>query len=366
MLKIILMSIASYGLSSLAIFGVVQASVVDGLYEARVEISDQLNRSRKKAETAAFKKVLVKVTGTKSVLKNPLVTQEFNKAANYLRSYSYDNDQNVLYYSAEFDRQRIERLITQNGFPLWDSRRPDTIIWLAQQQSDNAERQILSETNNIETSDIILNTAKDRGINVSLPLVDLTDMQALSIYDVWGGFSNVIKVASERYGTDYILSARVYFLTVENSIAVSQVAPLKNNSWIADWTLQNNSQIESGKLVAATQLNLTSNLIDLLADKLAIKYAIDTQLETPEIFSITVTNVNSLTQYAHLIDFLSSLSVVKRVSLTNQTGSFATFQLNLLGGLDDLNNALRLDDKIQPTLDDFGQPTEDSHYIWMQ
>lgn len=344
--------------------GTVRASIVAGLYEAKVTIPDQLQRSRKNAEKQAFKKVLVKATGSKSVLKNALITEEIKKASNYLLSYSYETDENALYYSAKFDQQNVERLITQNGFPLWDRRRPDTIIWLAYQPSDEQQRYLVSETTDFSVTDSIKETADDRGINISLPLVDLTDLQALTLYDVWAGFSATIKQASERYGTDYVLSARLYYLPQGSEASTSQSSPLNSDRWVADWTFQNNNSIESGKLIAKTDVAISSQLIDLAADMLASKYAINTQNALGNKVQLTLINVDSLTRYSNVVDLLDSLSVVSRVTLLTQQGSFATFELELLGDPDDLTNALSLDDKINPTLSDFGQPTEDNHYIW--
>jgi hypothetical protein len=344
--------------------GQVQASIVSGLYEAKVMIPDQLQRSRKKAETEAFKKVLVKVTGSKSVLKNALIIEEINKASIYLLSYSYETDENSLFYSAKFDQQNVERLITQNGFPLWDRRRPDTIAWLAIQPMNESKRYLASESESSLITDSLFVAADDRGINISLPIVDLTDLQALSVNDVWAGFSATIKQASERYGTDYVLSARVYYLPVGDKTTVPQITPLDSDSWVADWTFQNSNSIESGKLIAKTDVALSTQLIDLAADILATKYAINTQNSLGNRAQLTLTNVDTLTRYNNIVDILGSLSVVSRVTLLTQQGSFATFELELLGDADDLANALSLDEKIKPTLSEFGQPTEDNHYIW--
>lgn len=348
----------------LAPLGLSHASIVSGLFEAKVMIPDQLQRSRKKAETQAFKKVLVKVTGSKSILRNALIIAETKKASNYLLSYSYETDDDVLYYAAKFDQQNVERLITQNGFPLWDSRRPDTIVWLAFQPNDEEQRYLVSESANLAITDSMKIAADDRGINISLPLVDLTDLQALSLYDVWAGFSATIKQASERYGTDYVLSARIYYLSLNGEAPVAQVSPLSSDSWVADWTLQNSNSIESGKLTAKTDVELSAQLIDLAADVLATKYAINTQNALGNTVQLTLTNINSLTRYNKVVDLLGSLSVVSRVTLLTQQGTFATFELELLGDADDLANALSLDEKIKPTLTDFGLPTEDNHYIW--
>ena len=53
-------------------------------------------------------------------------------------------------------------------------------------------------------------TAKERGVPLSLPLMDLTDNVNISTYDVWGRFVEPLRKASTRYGVDNIIGARVY------------------------------------------------------------------------------------------------------------------------------------------------------------
>mgnify|MGYP002811202347 FL=1 len=60
------------------------------------------------------------------------------------------------------------------------------------------------------------------------------------------------------------------------------------------------------------------------------------------------------------------MSVVNHATLIMQQGPRATFELDLLGDVDDLSNALSLDNKIRPVVDDFGQPIAGLEFFWVK
>ena len=60
------------------------------------------------------------------------------------------------------------------------------------------------------------------------------------------------------------------------------------------------------------------------------------------------------------------MSVVNGATLIKQQGLRATFELDLLGDVEDLSNALSLDSKIRPVVDDFGQPIPGLEFFWVK
>lgn len=343
------------------------AAEMVGLYEASVEITDQSSRSQDKAKRQAFREVLVKVSGSKDLLRFPEIRQQITRADDYLLSYRYESDQNTLFYLAEFDPQRIEKVIRQNGFPIWGSRRPDTIIWLALQEQGVLKRSIISESSHFDLIKLANETAKSRGLAISFPILDLEDIQQIGVYDVWGGFIQSVATASERYGTDVVMSARIYFYDFDTSIESTDMAPLRAPSWVANWSLLDGAEIQTGNIVGDDPENLTVQLINQLADSLASKYAIiaKTPKQGEEKLKVTITNISDLSQYVKVRAFLASLSVVAKATLVVQDGNNATFELDMLGSDSDLRNALRLDDKIRPLTDDFGQDIQEHQYVWL-
>lgn len=346
-----------------------KAAVISDLYDAKIAVDDQSERTQNNAFGQALKQVLIKVRGNNDLLSNLKIKSAMTKATRFVRSYSYDKQGAQLYLVISFDPQRVEDVIRSAGFPVWDKRRPDSIIWLAIQPVDKSARQIVTQAEYLELYQQLSEKAGQRGIRVVFPLWDLDDIQTLSVYDIWGGFSTQITQASERYAVPSILSARLY-LNQPSDNAQSSVAMNKKLAvtWSADWTMIEGGGLLSGQVQGETPLVIANGLIDALADQLSLKYAIDLakidQADTK--VQIIVNNVDSLTYYSQVLKSLENMSVVNAATLIKQQGSRATFELDLLGDVDDLTNALNLDSNIRSVVDDFGQPILGLEFFWVK
>lgn len=334
------------------------AALIDDLYDAKIEVLDQSQINYKKALRQALQQVLVKVSGNRTLLDSSLISQNLSRAADYLRSYRYETLDGRLYLLINFAPQRIEKMIRVAGFPVWDKRRPDSIIWLAVEEPQSRQRRILSRETDIALFEALKISASERGIEIIEPLWDLNDRQQIGLYDIWGGFSQKINQASKRYDVEAVLSARLF----QGKVADNE----ESINWLADWRFSHNGELMSGQIAGSEQVLLLSTLVNVLADKLAAEYAVDLTGRDPNEAKaeISIMNVASLGSYVQVLKFLNSLSVVAKAALIVQQGEKATFQLDLLGDKEDLIRALNLDDKIKPVMDEFGQPRQELAFIW--
>jgi len=349
----------------------VEAEVIDDLYDAKIAVNDQSQRTQNKAFSLALQQVLIKVRGNSDLLSNQKITHAMTKVTPFIRSYSYEKQAAQLYLVISFDPQRVENLIRNAGFPVWDKRRPDTLIWLAIKSSDGSARQIATTSEYAEIYQQLSARAAQRGIRLMFPLWDLDDLQTLSVYDIWGGFSTQITKASERYAVPSVLSARIYLTDNQSSDATQNSVMSDEKSatkWSADWTMIEGGGLLAGQVQGDNPLDIADGLIDALADQLSEKYAIDlTQIDrTDSKIHIVVNNIDSLNYYSHALKSLENMSVVNEATLIKQQGSRATFELDLLGDVDDLTRALSLDNKIKPVVDDFGQPILGLEFFWVK
>lgn len=349
----------------------VKAAVIDDLYDAKIAVDDQSQREQNNAFSLALKQVLIKVRGNNDLLTNQKIRNAMTKVTPYVRSYSYEKLESQLYLVINFDPQRVENLIRKAGFPVWDKRRPDSLIWLAIKSSDGSDRQIATVNEYSEIYQQLSTRAAQRGILLMFPLWDLDDIQTLSVYDIWGGFSTQIFKASERYAVPSVLSARIY-LTDNQSSDVTQNSVMENEKsmtkWSSDWTIIEGGGLLAGQVQGDSPLSIAERLIDALADQLSLKYAIDlTQIDqTDSKVQIVVNNIDSLNYYSQALKSLENMSVVNEATLIKQQGTRATFELDLLGDVEDLTNALNLDSKIRPVVDDFGQPILGLEFFWVK
>lgn len=345
------------------------AAIVD-LYDVKIAVGDQSQQTQTDAFRLAFKKVLIKVRGNDDLLSDQKIKSAMTKATQFVRSYSYDVEGSQLYLVISFDPQRLENIIRNAGFPVWDKRRPDSIIWLAIQPYDVSSRQIARQIDYLEIYQQLSLRAAQRGINLLFPVWDLDDIQNLGVYDIWGGFSTQITLASERYDVPSILSARIY---PDEYSSDNTLGGVKTNSqplatWSADWTMIEGGSLLAGQVQGDSPLTIAEGLIDALADQLSLKYAIDlTKIDRAESkVQIIVNNIDSIIHYSDALNSLENMSVVNGATLIMQQGPRATFELDLLGDVEDLTNALNLDRKIRPVVDSFGQPISGLEFFWVK
>ncbi|MEP1445785.1 MAG: DUF2066 domain-containing protein [Paraglaciecola sp.] len=344
-----------------------KAAVIDDLYDAKIAVDNQSQLTQSKAFRLALEQVLLKVRGNSDLLSNAKIRNSLSKATRFVRSYSYEKSGSQLFLVISFDPQRVANVIRSSGFPVWDKRRPDTLVWLAIQSPDGSDRHIANSTHYPEFYQQLSTRAAQRGITLVYPLWDLDDIQTLSVYDIWGGFSSQIAKASERYVVPSVLSARIHGAISESpEDRVNTTKP--SVQWTADWTMIEGGGLLSGKVQQQSQIDIATALIDALADQLSSKYAVDlAQIDRSEAkVQIVVNNIDSLSYYKLALNSLENMSVVNEVTLIKQQGSRATFELDLLGDVGDLTNALSLDSKIRPVVDDFGQPIRGLEFFWVK
>ena len=346
------------------------AAVIDDLYDAQIAVADQSEQTQNKAFSLALQQVLIKVRGKDDLLTDQKIKKAITKATRFVRSYSYDIKGSQLYLRISFDPQRVESIVRGAGFPVWDRRRPDSLIWLAIQPSDDSARQTMGQVEYIEIYRQLSLRAEQRGITLMFPLWDLDDVQSLSVFDIWGGFIAQITQASERYAVPSVLSARIYVDNNSSDNAQTSVVLNKNSmpSWSADWTMIEGGGLLAGQVQGDSLLIIADGLIDELADQLSLKYAIDlTQVNRADTkVQIVINNIDSLIHYSQALNSLENMSVVNDVTLIKQQGPRATFELELLGDIKDLTNALNLDNKIKPVVDSFGQPISGLEFFWLK
>ncbi|WP_147291795.1 DUF2066 domain-containing protein [Alteromonas aestuariivivens] len=375
---------------------------------AKIPVADQSRESLSRASREALAQVVVKMSGKRDSVKNPVLSAAIRNPTKLLRSYQFEVIDQTLYLVADFDAESIESILRTEGFPIWDQRRPDGLLWLALEQ-DNGNRVILDEANSRELGQVITTTAEQRGVPVSMPLMDITDSQAISIYDVWGQFASSLTQASQRYGADFVLGARIYrndgLSSAEFSpsgsgepgdggneqedalyraLANERQAKLQGRAsfsdeeframnantgegdYALDWVLIGGDKVHVGTLYGESPVQLSENLLHEYADFLAGKFAIVPVDEPGEASSveISVANLDSLNRYVEALRYLNSLSVVDAAVLEQQSGSVGTFRLGLIGSFEDFATAVALENHLQPVTDGAGQRVEGKHYYW--
>ena len=342
----------------------VLAVEVSSLYQGKVEIENQSIANRRKAIKAALSVVMVKVGGTQKILAKPEVRKAINNYNLYLSQYQYETDeQGVLYLQAQFNESKVNKVFQSHNLPLWGSLRPQTLIWLVEE--DMLSRKVVSSMSSSQLPTVIQKSSQTRGLPVIMPLMDLEDSQNISLSDVWGKFYQPLSQASQRYDAESIVVMRLSnaslvsseeFQHNKNEQVVVNCGLLCRNGkdkiyYTLDWSFVNDKNSLSKQYTGVDKTFLIKEALDDITEQTYEKYALLTSEKQK--FTIEVANVNSIETYMEIFRFLDNLSNVRGVTLNEAEGIKRIFKLDIIGSEEAFLQALALNNELQQYIEPF-------------
>ncbi len=112
-----------------------------------------------------------------------------------------------------FARQEVEKLIQSGAITVWEGLADPMIVWLVKavstgENDDTNDVQIVSSSSPLDAvSEAIVKQGQKNKVNVIFPMLDLEDMQRMTIPDVMRGESSKIIEASTKYTKGVALDA---------------------------------------------------------------------------------------------------------------------------------------------------------------
>ena len=158
--------------------GMAHASSTVELGTGKVSVDNKSSRALSNGTRAALEQLLVKITGQQDISDYQTVDAIRRNANRYLRAYRFTEEQGELFLVAEFDRELIETELVKQGLPIWGSRRPDALLWLAIEDADG-ERRIVDDGNQSELARMTRRQAETRGVPLAPPPVELDDTRTI-------------------------------------------------------------------------------------------------------------------------------------------------------------------------------------------
>jgi len=351
---------------------------VKGLYQASIAITSQKSTDRSLALKKALAAVMLKVGGEQSVLNNKIIKKSLSNYGQYLTQYRYhyktrqvtdqQKHKKQLFLLASFDEKKINQLFQAANLPLWGSLRPQVLLWLVEEQG--LTRRIMSNTSSSNLPLMVNEFSTQRGLPIMMPLMDLIDTNQIKLSDVWGRFQEPIKDGSSRYLAEAIAVMRISNTSLvtrdnnkennkENMTASDCDLPCakdqpKEQSYVLDWRLLDwniakGQQQFSQKYQGNSPQKLLQQGLSDITELIYQRYALSTTSQND--FVIEVANIDSLSTYVDVFDFLNDLSSVKSVTLLSAKGSARRFNLQLLGSTDAFLASLKLNKQLKQFVD---------------
>lgn len=348
---------------------------VKNLYKAKVVVNAQTQLERKRALQQAMSAVVLKVGGQQALLSNTTFKKALRNVNRYVAKYHYQRNVEQIELLVTFDENKINQLFEQANAPVWGSLRPQILLWLVEEHglrrtivaSNNA---VSAETGSLANQNYNLPQSVEqfstlRGLPILMPLMDLTDVNAISTFDLWGRFAQQIQMASQRYNPESIIVVRLSNSSllpeekslepVEDCLLCQKEAQQYALDWsfIADAQGYNIDKIGAqifGEVSYGTDANaLLQQVLSQISDKIYQKYALNSGVD--QSYIIDVANIPSLQKFIEVEQFLEQLSSVKSVKLLNASGSNRRFELALKSSGQAFLASLKLNKQLEHFVD---------------
>jgi len=312
----------------------VNAQQFDNPYQGNVLT---VSFDEKELKEQALKQVLVKVSGNTDIDKLGETKLLLKNTQNLLSQYGYRKIQGAEYFSAVFDKRKINKALKDMQQPVWGDTRPVTLIWLINNNklvSDN----IIKQSNDASLSWSLQQTEIRRGISLQFPLMDLDDNLALSVSDVKGRFYDQVASASTRY-------SRQHFVTAE-------LQSTSSDKWRLKWQLVQSNNVSKqnitliNKQFVGGKSSITKQMVNAIADYYAGQYAILENQGEKFTQTLHINGIDSLAELAKLNSVLKSLFAIASYKIVALEAQQVSVEVKINGGLNSFKNALI----VQPNL----------------
>ncbi len=324
------------------------AAEVSELYSSKVEVSATNNAWLNQRK--ALSEVLVKISGNSAVLKNEVIKKALQRARDYIVKQGEVTLDGQKYFQAQFNKEKINQLLRTSHFGIWGKKRPQQVIWLV--VDENFQRSVRGEldTDYAPFIDAVKQHSHTRAVPMLFPLMDLDDDMMINSSDLWGQFTDPVAQASQRYGADNFVIAKIIKNRQDYQINWSLYGRNSKSQPYDIW-LNGNFQ---GQLE-----ELGYSLSEKVANFLGSRYSVKDSGSNEQLL-LTIDRVNSVSSYARLMKLLAAMPAIASVELASVRGSSVELNVTLIGSRTDLEQEISLEPNLRVIQDELG----DRSYEW--
>lgn len=325
----------SWMLLALLAAGVARAEMVPDLHSAKVPVTNQSSSALTAASREALAEVLVKVSGSYGLLKNPVIVAALAKPRSHVLQYAYIDSKTPaggLAARFEFDPAYITDLLVRSGAPLWTANRPPVLAWVV--VDDGQGRRFVNQEMEPEQAQQLMQAFSRRGVPVRLPLFDLADTAAVSLEDAWRLDGFIIQAGSARYDVQDVIVGRL-----------SSPSDGKSNG---DWSYFYQDERINRSVSAPDLEAFVREGANIVAGQMAARYAIAPREGGDAGLRMSVTGVTSYTDYAAIVSWLEGLELVEYANIVQVQGDRIELLLQAQADASQLASIIELNTRLLP------------------
>jgi len=319
----------------------VLAAEVSSLYETAVIAKSQSAEDRDSAIKDALTIVLNRIVAGTDSLNDRVVRAVLSAAPRYVRQYQYSLVENGLPGSSSnrtartmrvlFDEQALLRALKVGNLKIWGETRPETLLWLVIEE--NGQRTFFKPEAMPTVDAAVKSMAKQTGLPLLLPLMDLDEQKQLSVNDVLSAYPQHLLAASERYGVVSILAGRV---------------AKSGDCWTMDWAFYFDQTIEQWSKPCGTLNDAFLSGLKGVYNKLSSYYAVKPYALEMNVVTLKISGILGMKDRERVSRYLNSLDMVKSANWIAEDNGLARYQVNFEGNQTDLEELLGLGRVLNP------------------
>jgi len=322
-----------------ASLGAIAAKSSLNFYEANVAVRSQAAKERQYAAQKGLQQVLVRMSGSASVLKNSAIQSKVSKAESYVQQFQYfvNDNQNDFKQGKKqlinfvYSSKAVEQILRDAGEPFWPTNRPSTVVWMVEDDPENG-RQFVSKANSEELVKSLQNVAYNRGLPLVFPLYDLEDRVAITENKLWALDNEAILQASQRYKPGAILLGRL--------------SKTSRGDYLANWEFIHNNSRKAFDSRTEDLQQLSKQVLFPVADYFSSRYAIVSKASESPLLVIQVSGVGDFADYRSALSYLENLAIVSDVALSAIRRDSLLILLESDSSLSLFESTLSLDNKL--------------------
>lgn len=312
------------------------ALTVNNLNRALVPVADHSNAQLQRATRAGFSQVLVKMSGSHDVLRNPTVDAALGQAQRYMQRYQYIREpDDSLRLQVHFDTQLVSELLRSAQAPLWTANRPPLLIWLVVEDANG--RHTATRESNPLLIDALTADLERRGVPAVFPLYDLQDTVAVSVHDLWRQDALTVSRASQRYGTANVLMGRM--------------TELAQDRWMGDWVYLYDSTSTATSFYGQEPSSFSLEAVDFVADRMAARYAVAAGDDMGSQILIRVDDLADYSDYRAVLTYFEQIELVDAAWPAYLEGESVVFRLRAQADAEQLHRIVALNRRLERQLE---------------
>jgi hypothetical protein len=169
--------------------------------------------------------------------------------------------------------------------------------------------------------------------------MDLEDQTEVHFSVIWGGFFDRVLAASQRYNPQ--------------SVLIGRLNRSPSGGWTSRWELNVSGRAGSWSDSHQQLDALARQGIDDVADRLATQLSVAAPGGQADGISIQVQGIETLAAYARITGYLSALTSVRSVQVSEVTPESVRYSLQLSGSQDSLMRTIAIGTVLEPAPDGF-------------